>query len=113
MRPPSYPPTPSYDDLKHRCDEYFALPARGETRGVGGIFFDDLTGPVTEGGDGQEGLDAAQCFALDVARGWMDSWLPIVEKHRCCCTWTCARGTCDSLSPAILLPDTTHTCIHG
>jgi hypothetical protein len=39
-------PKPSlYADLKERCDAYFMIPARGERRGVGGIFFDDLTGP--------------------------------------------------------------------
>ena len=32
----------TYASMKAMCDEYFYLPARGETRGVGGVFFDDL-----------------------------------------------------------------------
>lgn len=31
-----------YAEMKRGCDEYFYLPMRGQHRGVGGLFFDDL-----------------------------------------------------------------------
>ncbi|CAI5462348.1 unnamed protein product [Closterium sp. Yama58-4] len=92
-----------YPAAKAQCDSYFYLPARREHRGVGGIFFDDLdaipppTAPLalapaaaTAGaaaaaaGDGadEEGFERAHGFSVDVARGFMDSFWPIVERRR-------------------------------
>ncbi|MDA3912866.1 oxygen-dependent coproporphyrinogen oxidase [Oleiagrimonas sp.] len=61
-----------YARYKHWCDEYFYLKHRNETRGVGGLFFDDLN----EGG-------FEQCFAFmrDVGQGFLDGYLPIVERR--------------------------------
>ncbi len=62
-----------YPRYKKWCDEYFYLRHRSETRGVGGLFFDDLN----EGG-------FERCFALTRAVGdsYLDAYLPIVERRK-------------------------------
>jgi len=62
-----------YPKYKKWCDEYFYLPHRQETRGVGGLFFDDLN----EGG-------FEQCFAFmqAVGNGFIEQYRPIVEKRK-------------------------------
>jgi coproporphyrinogen III oxidase len=68
---------PFGDDLhpkyKRWCDEYFYLRHRREPRGIGGIFFDDVS-------DG--GFD--RCFALvqSVGSRFTDAYVPIVERRR-------------------------------
>jgi len=59
--------------FKEWCDRYFHLKHRGEPRGVGGIFFDDLSAP-----------DFATCFALTRSVGdhFVDAYRPIVERRR-------------------------------
>lgn len=34
-----------YPKFKRQCDEYFFIPSRGEYRGLGGLFYDDLVLP--------------------------------------------------------------------
>ncbi|KAI9176129.1 Coproporphyrinogen-III oxidase [Blastocladiella emersonii ATCC 22665] len=67
-----------YPALKNWCDEYFYLPHRGETRGVGGIFFDDFdsASPHTRG------LDRESIFAFvrDAGRAFVPAYAPLVAK---------------------------------
>ncbi|MEW5683234.1 MAG: oxygen-dependent coproporphyrinogen oxidase [Pseudomonadota bacterium] len=62
-----------YPAYKKWCDEYFYLKHRGETRGVGGLFFDDLNQPGFE-----------QSFALmrAVGEAFIPAYLPIVERRK-------------------------------
>lgn len=62
-----------YGRYKTWCDEYFFLKHRGETRGVGGLFFDDLNEP-----------DFATAFAFmqSVGNHYIPAYLPIVQKRK-------------------------------
>lgn len=62
-----------YPRYKKWCDEYFYLPHRNETRGVGGLFFDDLNSG-----------DFSQDFAFMRAIGdsFIDAYVPIVERRK-------------------------------
>lgn len=62
-----------YKRFKAWCDDYFFIKHRGERRGVGGIFFDDLDKPS------QEDLFK---FVTTCADAVLPSYVPIVEKHR-------------------------------
>jgi coproporphyrinogen III oxidase len=62
-----------YDRYKSWCDRYFYLPHRNETRGVGGLFFDDLNEPSFE---------ACFAFARAVGEAFPRAWLPIAERRR-------------------------------
>ncbi len=70
-------PIGDYARFKEWCDEYFYLPHRGETRGVGGIFFDYLDG------DGDEGvLEKVFAFVQDAGRAFLSAYVPIVNLHK-------------------------------
>jgi len=62
-----------YAKYKKWCDDYFYLKHRSETRGVGGLFFDDLNH-----------WDFERCFAFQqaVGNGFLHAYLPIVEKRK-------------------------------
>ncbi|XP_034386956.1 oxygen-dependent coproporphyrinogen-III oxidase, mitochondrial [Cyclopterus lumpus] len=61
-----------YPDFKKWCDRYFYVRHRGETRGIGGIFFDDLDSPSQE---------EAFNFVKSCSRTVVPCYLPIVYKH--------------------------------
>ena len=63
----------TYDRYKEWCDQYFYLPHRGETRGVGGLFFDDLNEPD---------FDTCFGFLQSVGDSFTRAYLPIVERRR-------------------------------
>ncbi|CAJ49819.1 oxygen-dependent coproporphyrinogen oxidase [Bordetella avium] len=62
-----------YPRFKRWCDEYFYLKHRKETRGVGGIFFDDLN---------EAGFPASFALMRSVGDSFLDAYLPIVERRR-------------------------------
>lgn len=69
--------TPFGDHLfpkyKKWCDEYFFIKHRNEPRGVGGIFFDDLSEP-----------DFATAFAIQQSVGnhFISAYVPILERRK-------------------------------
>lgn len=62
-----------YPRYKRWCDEYFFLKHRNETRGVGGIFFDDLNEP---------GFDASFALMRSVGDAFLHAYMPIVQRRR-------------------------------
>ena len=65
--------TDVYEKYKAWCDRYFFLPHRNETRGVGGLFFDDLN-------DG--GFERCFAFQRGVGDHFLPAFLPILERRR-------------------------------
>jgi coproporphyrinogen III oxidase len=60
-----------YPNFKKWCDEYFFLKHRGETRGIGGLFFDYLEG------DREKNF----AFVSDLGGAFIDAYLPVARKR--------------------------------
>ncbi len=62
-----------YRAHKAWCDEYFYLKHRRETRGIGGLFFDDLN---------EWGFERCFDYMKAVGHGYGDAYVPIVERRK-------------------------------
>lgn len=66
-----------YPKYKKWCDEYFYLKHRDETRGVGGLFYDDINTEST-------GWDFETCFEFmqSVGNHYIEAYRPIVARRK-------------------------------
>lgn len=62
-----------YPEFKAHCDRYFYLPHRQETRGVGGLFFDDFNAL---------GFDKSFALMQAVGNAFVPAYLPIVTRRK-------------------------------
>jgi coproporphyrinogen III oxidase len=62
-----------YPKYKEWCDRYFYLKHRNETRGAGGLFFDDLSEP---------GFEQSFAFMRSVGDHYVPAYLPIGARTR-------------------------------
>jgi coproporphyrinogen III oxidase len=69
-------PVGDYDRFKAWCDEYFYLPHRGETRGVGGVFFDYL------GAKAEYPAHQVFDFVRDLGQSFIQAYVPIVQRRQ-------------------------------
>lgn len=65
--------TDVYPRYKQWCDNYFFLKHRNETRGIGGLFFDDLN---------EWGFQRCFAFTQSVGDHYLTAYLPIVQRQR-------------------------------
>ncbi|QRV98634.1 coproporphyrinogen III oxidase [Ceratobasidium sp. AG-Ba] len=88
----------SYHPMKKWCDEYFHNPHFKETRGIGGIFFDNLSTKPHErldikGSDTQRPKSFEQCLEFSIStmtKLWSDTYVKIL-RDRGFTSWTAAE----------------------
>ncbi len=62
-----------YPRFKRACDDYFVLKHRGETRGIGGLFYDDFN---------ELGFARSLALTQAVATGYLGAYRAIVARRR-------------------------------
>lgn len=62
-----------YAMFKKNCDEYFYLKHRDETRGIGGIFFDDFS---------DNGFEKSFAMVRSVGNSFLDAYIPIISRRK-------------------------------
>jgi len=62
-----------YPRYKRWCDEYFQLRHRGEPRGIGGIFFDDLA---------DQSFDHSFALMRSVGEHFLPAYLPVLQRRK-------------------------------
>ena len=75
-----------YPTFKKWCDEYFFIPHRGESRGIGGLFFDDLnSGPHLRFPNSEPEIQRPKsppenfAFFKDLGDAFIPSYIPILQ----------------------------------
>ncbi|KAH7320292.1 Coproporphyrinogen III oxidase [Stachybotrys elegans] len=64
-----------YPRFKEWCDQYFYNKHRGEARGIGGIFFDDLD-------EAERDQENTFAFIQDCLKSFLPSYLPIMDRRK-------------------------------